>query len=69
MYGREITRKIHTCEVSHKEGNEALGSVGMRSGGCRGMHEHAANAKQNKKSDLWVSSTYFVQACVWGKWP
>ena len=51
MHGREISRKMHTCDVRHKEGNEGLRSVGMSSDGCRGMHEHAANAKQDKKSN------------------
>ena len=40
--------KIHTCAVRHKEGNEGLRSVGMSSDGCRGMHEHVANAKRGK---------------------
>ena len=51
MYGREIIWKICTCTVNHKEGNEGLRSVGMSSGGCRGMHGHATNAKQDKKSN------------------
>ena len=51
MYGREISRKIHTCAVRHTGGNEGLRRVGMSSDGCRGMHWHVANAKQGKKSD------------------
>ena len=39
----------------------------MGSDGCRGMHMHAANAKQGKKSDCWASRTYLEQAYMGGE--
>ena len=33
MYAREISRKIHTCVIRHKGGNEGLRRVGMSSDG------------------------------------
>jgi len=68
MYGREISpKKTHMCAQTQR-GNEGLGRVGMGSDGCRGMHMHAANAKQGKKSDWWASTTYLERAYMGGKW-
>ena len=48
----------HTCMCAQtKRGNEGLGRARMGLDGCRGMHRHAANAKQGKKSDSWSSMT------------
>ena len=57
--------KIHTCAVRHTGGNEGLSRVGMSLDGCRGVHWHAASAKQGKKSDWWVNMTYLGKhVCV-----
>ena len=67
MYGLGISRKNTYMCAQVQKGNEGLRRVGMGSDGCRGMHMHAANTKQDKKSDWWVSSTYLEQSYMGGR--
>ena len=65
MCGREISQKRHICVCRHKMGKEGLRRVGIGSNGCRGMHIHAANAKNtNRDTDMCVGHNFDK---VWGK--
>ena len=48
IVGYDSPKKTHMCVQTERD-KEGLRRVGMGSDGCRGMHWHPANAKQDKQ--------------------